>query len=237
MTDWLPRREMEEAVVPQSGVPVGANCEDGLLRIEIGAGTKGREGYIHVDAVDGPHTDVVDDGRTLATFSPGVAAEIYSHWFLEHVASHEVAPMLAAWKRVLAPGGQVRIITNNHEAHNRCLEAGEISWKEWTYLIYAVSGKQNYNVWDVHKSAWNEALLREVLEEAGFVDIKVKAAWKCREDDGRLKCPGLEAIATVPVEAAAPPMPAPAPFAVATTAGARREPRLRRVLRRVSALR
>jgi predicted SAM-dependent methyltransferase len=171
------------------------------LRIEIGAGTKGREGYVHVDAVDGPHTDVVDDGRTLATFPSGVAEEIYSHWFLEHVASHEVAPMLEAWKRVLVPGGQVRIITNNHEAHNRCLQAGEITWKEWTYLIYAVSGKKNYNVWDVHKSAWNEDLLREVLEQAGFVDVKVKAAWKCREDDGRLKCPALDATATVPASA------------------------------------
>jgi predicted SAM-dependent methyltransferase len=161
------------------------------MKIEIGAGTKPTPGYVHVDAVALDEVDVVDDGRTLGTFKDGVAEEIYSHWFLEHVARHEVTPMLENWKRVLAPGGKVRLVTNNHEAHNRCLAEGEITWREWSYLIYAVENKRGYTVWDIHKCAWNHQLLREALEHAGFVQVSVEAQWRCREEDGRLKCPAL----------------------------------------------
>lgn len=165
------------------------------MKIEVGSGTKPTEGYVHVDAVPGPHVDVVDDGRTLATFGDGVADEIYSHWFLEHVARHEVRPMLAQWRRVLRPGGKVAVVTNNHEAHNRCLAEGAITFAEWSYLIYAVENKVGYGVWDVHKCAWNQQLLHETLVDNGFVGVNVNAQWKCREDDGRLKCPALVAEA------------------------------------------
>jgi predicted SAM-dependent methyltransferase len=161
------------------------------MKIEIGAGTKPTPGYVHVDAVASESVDVVDDGRTLGTFGDSVAEEIYSHWFLEHVARHEVTPMLEHWKRVLAPGGTIRIVTNNHEAHNRCLAEGQITWREWSYLIYAVENKRGYSVWDVHKCAWNQELLEETLLGAGLVDVSVEAQWKCREQDGRLKCPAL----------------------------------------------
>ncbi len=161
------------------------------MRIEIGAGAKPTPGYVHVDAVALEEVDVIDDGRTLAKFGDGVAQEIYSHWFLEHVARHEVNPMLENWKRVLAPGGRIRLVTNNHEAHNRCLAEGQITWREWSYLIYAVENKRGYGVWDIHKCAWTQGLLDETLRLAGFVEVSVDAQWKCREDDGRLKCPAL----------------------------------------------
>jgi predicted SAM-dependent methyltransferase len=168
------------------------------VKIEVGAGTRGAPGYVHVDAVALEGVDVVDDGRYLRTFEAGVAEEIYAHWFLEHVARHEVPPMLEQWRRVLRSGGKLRLVTNNHEAHNRCLAAGEISWEEWSYLIYAVETKRGYGVWDVHKAAWNQALLTETLEKNGFVEVEVKAQWRCREEDGRLKCPALIAEAYKP---------------------------------------
>jgi predicted SAM-dependent methyltransferase len=168
------------------------------MKIEIGAGTKGLPGYTHVDAVELPGVDVVDDGRVLSRFAPGVADEIYAHWFLEHVARHEVPTMLSHWKRVLRPGGRIRLVTNNHEAHNRCLAQGEITWEEWSYLIYAVETKRGYNVWDIHKCAWNQELLTRTLEQNGFIDVNVSAQWECREADGRLKCPALIAVATSP---------------------------------------
>jgi predicted SAM-dependent methyltransferase len=168
------------------------------LKIEIGAGTKPRPGYLHVDTVAHETVDVVDDGRYLHTFEASVADEIFAHWFLEHVARHEVGPMLQRWRTVLKPGGRIHLVTNNHEAHNRCLAAGEISWREWSYLIYAVETKRNYNVWDVHKCAWNADLLGEVLEENGFAEVDVEAQWRCREEDGRLKCPALIARAVSP---------------------------------------
>jgi predicted SAM-dependent methyltransferase len=168
------------------------------LRIEVGAGARPTPGYLHVDVIEQDGIDVLDDGRTLATFADGVAQEIYSHWFLEHVAFHEVPPMLEHWKRVLAPGGMVHMVTNNHEAHNRCLFEGQITWREWSYLIYAVDNRPGYNVWDIHKCAWNQELLAEMLDECGFVDVDVEARWKCRHDDGRLICPALIARAYKP---------------------------------------
>ena len=55
-----------------------------------------------------------------------------------------------------------------------------------------------YSVWDIHKCAWNQELLKETLEQCGFVEVTVDAQWKCREDDGRLKCPALIAKASSP---------------------------------------
>ena len=75
------------------------------MKIEIGAGTKGMDGYVHVDAVALEGVDVVDDGRTLATFGANVADEIYCHWFLEHVAKHEVPDVhnYTAWRDAFHP--------------------------------------------------------------------------------------------------------------------------------------
>jgi predicted SAM-dependent methyltransferase len=168
------------------------------MKIEIGAGSKPTPGYTHVDAIALEGVDVVDDGRNLWTFEHDSAEEIYSHWFLEHVARHEVPRMLEAWRRVLRSGGVLRLITNNHEAHNRCLNSGEISWEEWSYLIYAVETKYGYNFWDLHKCAWNQDLLKSTLEDNGFVRVTVSAQWECRDEDGKLKCPALTAEAFKP---------------------------------------
>jgi predicted SAM-dependent methyltransferase len=168
------------------------------VKIEIGAGTKGMDGYIHVDAMPLEGVDVVDDGRTLATFEADSAEEIYCHWFLEHVAVHEVQPMLEAWKRVLQPRGIVRVITSNQEAINKGLDSRDLSWDEWIYLTYAVSNKPNYTIWDIHKSAWTPELVERALSRAGLVEIEVKARWACRETDGRLKCPALVASGVKP---------------------------------------
>lgn len=170
------------------------------MKIEVGAGTKGHDGYVRVDAVDLPGVDVVDDGRWLETFDDGAADEIFSHWFFEHVAGKEIPRMLSAWQRVLRPGGLVRIVTNNHEAHNRCLQQGEITWEEWTYLIYAVSHQDSYTIWDLHKSASTADLLNNTLDACGFEGIEVDAQWKCRQDDGALKCPALIAVGKKPLE-------------------------------------
>lgn len=200
--DHPPASAASDGASPQSAAePLrgAAAPEDGRIKIEIGAGTKGHPGFVHVDAVQLPGVDVVDDGRWLESFGDAVAEEIFAHWFFEHVAPMDIDRMLACWMRVLAPGGRIRLVTNNHEAHNRCLAAGEISWQEWTYLIYAVTNKPNFNVWDLHKSAWNQELLAETLERNGYADVTVDAQWQCREVDGRLKCPALTAVAFKPV--------------------------------------
>ena len=168
------------------------------MKIQIGAGSKGLAGYVQVDPVEQPGVDVVDDGRALSSFDADAADEIYAQWFLERVARHEIAPMLKQWKRVLRPGGTVRLVTQNHAAHNQCLADGAITWEEWSYLVYAVENKKGYSVWDVHKSAWTEELISAALADNGFVEVQVSAQWGCREADGRLKCPALVASARKP---------------------------------------
>lgn len=170
------------------------------MKIEVGAGVKGRDGYTHVDAVALPGVDVVDDGRWLESFDDGVAEEIFCHWFLEHVAVREIPRMLSAWRRVLQPDGQLRLVTSNQEALNRSVQEGEITWAEWTYITYAAH-KPDYNIWDLHKSAWNEEVLRETLDANGFQEINIDARWKCREANGALKCPALIAVGRKPADA------------------------------------
>lgn len=170
-----------------------------IKKLEIGAGQRPQEGYEHLDVKAFPHIEYVCDARKLP-FKDNSYDEIFSHWVLEHFAWREIPSLLLEWKRVLKPGGTIKIVTNNAEAHNKCLLEGKITWKEWNRLIFGIhideaGWNQSPDVFECHKIGFNEETLRNFLEEAGFREIKIRALWKCRREDGSINCPGLIAEA------------------------------------------
>lgn len=168
------------------------------MKLEIGAGDRPTEGYEHLDFRAGKHIEIVGDAQKIPRAND-TYTEIYSHWVFEHFAWREIAPLLLEWKRVLKPEGKIRIVTNNQEAHNKCLATGKITWAEWVCLTYGIRFKDEQKSYekdtpaliDCHKIGFTQSLLKEFLEHAGFKDVTVTAQWKCRESDGRIKCPGL----------------------------------------------
>ena len=176
-------------------------------KLEIGAGRRPKEDYDHMD-MDGtlPHIEIVGDARKIPV-EEGIYDEVYTHWVLEHFAWREMVAVLQEWKRVLKPGGKVEIVTNNQEAHNKCLSENNISWQEWVRLTYGIRfDAENIDkkgsippLADCHKIGFTQDLLVDFLKRAGFEEVIVSAQWQCREVDGRIKCPGLMATGRKPL--------------------------------------
>ena len=163
-----------------------------MRKLEIGCGRKLHEGYEGLDIGDFPIEYPKMDARKLP-FKDETFDEVFAHWVLEHFAWRELPDLLKEWKRVLKKGGILHIVTNNQEAHNRCLAMGKISWEEWVKLTYGISldGQGPVTLSDCHKIGFTKELLVDFFIKAGFEIREIEAQWECREDDGSIKCPGL----------------------------------------------
>jgi SAM-dependent methyltransferase len=81
----------------------------GMLKLNLGCGTKRVEGHVGVDL--GPGADVtMDVAEFLDALPDGSVAAIYSRHFLEHVEPQAFVPLLRRMDRVLRPGGTLRFI-------------------------------------------------------------------------------------------------------------------------------
>jgi hypothetical protein len=92
---------------------------------------------------------------------------------LEHFGHAEIPPILAAWRRVLKPGGTLRISVPDLD---RIVKIYRKNWKHfqtpgnapWTGLIY---GGQ-LDAYDFHKTGFNLCWLKFLLEGAGFEAVR-----------------------------------------------------------------
>jgi predicted SAM-dependent methyltransferase len=110
--------------------------------------------------------------------------------FVSHLLEHlffpaDVKPFLAEIRRVLAPGGVVRIVVPDIE---RCIEAyvgndrsffanRRETWPWWPpnptrledFLAYAGAGAEPAYLFEAHKYGYDFETLAKVLSDAGFV--------------------------------------------------------------------
>ena len=88
-------------------------------RLHLGCGAKQIAGWFHVDALDYPHIDhqgPVDD----LSFVPDASAQIiYAAHVLEHFGRNTYMAALREWRRVLRPGGILRLAVPDFGAADR----------------------------------------------------------------------------------------------------------------------
>jgi predicted SAM-dependent methyltransferase len=81
------------------------------LRVNLGAGSSGREGWVNVDLFDLPGVNCVWDSRKRLPFADDSVEMIFSEHFVEHLDYTEEIPyFMSECFRVLVPGGTVRIV-------------------------------------------------------------------------------------------------------------------------------
>lgn len=141
------------------------------LLIHLGCGKRYLPGYVHVDLAEYEHIDYRHDLRTLPMFSDGCADLIYSSHTLEYLDRVEVQEALREWRRVIKPGGMLRLAVPDFEA---------------LVEVYRRTGDLNYVIgplygrWPIpgsrdvvyHRTVYDERSLRDVLESAGFVRVR-----------------------------------------------------------------
>jgi predicted SAM-dependent methyltransferase len=152
------------------------------LRLHIGCGKGLLEGWINIDVHPAPLSMNVMWG--LPVDDASVRFIFVSH-LLEHLFfPRDVTPFLRELRRVLAPGGVVRLVVPDVE---QCIEAyrkqdaaffasRRETWSWWPenptrledFLAYAGAGAEPAYAFESHKFGYDFETLRKVLEQAGF---------------------------------------------------------------------
>ncbi len=137
------------------------------MKLHIGCGKKYLDGYKHLDVIDFDHVDYVCDTRQLTMIDDESVLEIYACHILEHVERNEVVAVLSEWRRVLKPGGILRVAVPDFEAVvAEYQNTGDLS--QFQGLLY---GGQTYD-YNYHHVAFDFTLLEAFFREAGFVGFQ-----------------------------------------------------------------
>lgn len=141
------------------------------MKLHLGCGKRFLPGYIHVDIADFPHIDYKCPAHDLSQFDAGSADLIYASHMLEYWDRVEVQKVLAEWHRVLKAGGVLRLGVPNFDAllevYKKTGELGLILGP--LYGRMPVEGAEQFIY---HKTVYSEKDLTDVLQDAGFRDVK-----------------------------------------------------------------
>lgn len=159
------------------------------MKLEFGCGDKPRkakEGFLGVDIRKFPNVTYVCKAWEIIEHVPANSvSEIYSRHFLEHLTWVQVDLTLDAWYKILKPGGNCQIIVpdmlfhikqwlnpNRKTAFNKRMGAAPISDEDWAKKsIFGTQRGSIDDIWDIHKSGFDFALLQDLLKEKQFTNI------------------------------------------------------------------
>ena len=138
------------------------------MKLHLGCGKRHIPGFVHIDAIDYPHVDHVATIDNLSFIGSDSVDLIYTCHVLEHFKRREVAKVLDEWKRVLKPGGILRIsvpdfasLCDVYQGHGNKLEL----------VIGALFGRQDY-LYNIHYNVFDYPTLSRTLEEVGFGQVR-----------------------------------------------------------------
>jgi predicted SAM-dependent methyltransferase len=144
----------------------------GPIRLHIGSGQRRLEGWVNIDHQALPGVDRVMDVRRGLPFAN--VATIYAEHFLEHLPLEAGLAFLTECRRVLEPGGRLRLSTPNlawvlatHYRHDPDLP-------EDLSLFDALRTNRVFHGWG-HQFLYNRAALSLALAAAGFADVSFHA--------------------------------------------------------------
>jgi predicted SAM-dependent methyltransferase len=150
------------------------------MRLHIG-GAERAAGWIVLDARPGPVVDVVGDAAALP-FADGAFEEVYASHVYEHLGYWGGLPAaLAEARRVLAPGGALRLSVPDLDALARLYVAEERTADERFHLMRMIFGGQMHRR-DFHLVGLSHDTLEPFLRRAGFHEIE-RVAEHGRFDD------------------------------------------------------
>ena len=150
------------------------------LKLHLGCGKRHIPGFVHIDTVQFPHIDYVQDIRTLPQIADRSVELIYACQALTYFDREEVVPVLAEWRRVLQPGGILRLSVINFDTIVRLYTAGlPLEWfLGWLYGKWT-DGKGGF-VYE--RTTYDRASMTKVLTDSGFDSIEL---WDWRSTEHR----------------------------------------------------
>lgn len=138
------------------------------MKLHLGCGKRFIPGFVHIDAIDYPHIDHVATIDNLSFIGDGSIDLIYNCHVLEHFKRREVVRVLTEWKRVLTPGGILRISVPDFA---RLCEVYQRHGSKLELVIGALFGRQDY-LYNIHYNVFDYPTLSRILEEVGFEQVR-----------------------------------------------------------------
>ena len=147
-------------------------------KLHLGCGVKHLPGWFHVDALDYDHVDHKGPVDDLDFIPDGQVELIYACHVLEHFGRKESVRVLTEWRRVLKPGGVLRIAVPDYEACARLYLSGVLERGLEDVRGLMVGGQRDQ--YDFHGNVFDETDLTKFLKEAGFASVR-RWDWRTTE--------------------------------------------------------
>ena len=144
---------------------------EGFFRLEVGAGERQMDGYVHNDARDLDGIDIVSDcrGELYDLLGPSRVIEVRANHILEHFPFSESVYTLQLWQSLIVPGGKIHIEVPNMYWQAWAFANHQITADEYVEYVY---GEQTYEG-NFHFNGYSEDRLFQHLEEAGFTNVSI----------------------------------------------------------------
>jgi len=146
------------------------------MKLHLGCGPCYIPEFTHVDVVPFEHVDIVSSIDNLGMVADGSAELVYACHVLEHFPRKRTLPVLKEWRRVLRPGGMLRLSVPDFGVCARLYVEEQASLAD---VIGPLVGGQTY-LYNFHYNIFDEPSLTALLEEAGFVDVQ-RWDWRTTE--------------------------------------------------------
>ncbi|MEO6078547.1 MAG: methyltransferase domain-containing protein [Steroidobacteraceae bacterium] len=141
------------------------------MKLHLGCWRRQIPGFIHVDLCDMPHIDHQSGIDRLPFLKDGSASLVYCSHAFEYFDRLQAVEVLAEWRRVLAPGGLLRLAVPDFDALAGIYrDTGDIST-----VLGPLYGRMTIPTRDgdsilFHRTAYDFPSLAGMLEANGFQD-------------------------------------------------------------------
>ncbi len=137
------------------------------MKLHLGCGKRHIPGFFHVDVVEFPHVDLVSAVDSIPQAADQSADLIYACHILEHFPPARVPVVLREWRRILKPGGVLRLAVPDFEALARLY----LETEDLAIVRGPVWGRGNH-LYNIHHVGFDHRSLAAALVEAGFQDVR-----------------------------------------------------------------
>lgn len=141
------------------------------MKVHLGCWHRIIPGFVHVDLCDMPHVEHKSSIDNLPFFADGSAQLIYCSHALEYFDRDQALDVLREWYRVLAPGGLLRLAVPDFEALIKVYQTSGALANVLGPLYGKMAISSNGSPATLyHKTTYDEASLRVLLRQCGFVN-------------------------------------------------------------------
>ena len=138
------------------------------VRLHLGAGWRRLHGWLQVDSTKYDHIDIVGPVDDLRNFEDESVSEIYASHVLEYFDDKNALATLSEWRRVLRPGGELRLAVPDFRSLVQIyIQTGSLS-----SILGPLFGRMKSDAGLIfHRTVFDRSKLEALLLEAGYSEV------------------------------------------------------------------